>query len=151
MNKKCVIVDVDGTIANLDHRLHFYMENKNKNWEKFIEAAKDDAPYGDILFLVQAIEYFGASILIVTARSEKERDMTVKWLHDVAGLENMYKKLYMREAGDYRDDAIVKREILDQIILDGYDPILALEDRDHVVQMWRDAGITCLQVKNGDY
>ena len=38
-----------------------------------------------------------------------------------------------------------------KILEDGFDPVLVFEDRDRVVQMWRDAGLKCLQVKPGEY
>ena len=85
---------------------------------------------------------------IVSCRLEKYRSATEEWLnkHDLP-----YEKLYMRRKGDRRDDTIVKFELLEQIQADGYDPVLVFEDRDRVVQMWRDAGLKCLQVKPGEY
>ena len=60
-------------------------------------------------------------------------------------------KLYMRKEGDFRPDAKVKEELLNQIRSDGYEPILAFEDRQRVVDMWRRNGIQCCQVAPGDY
>lgn len=51
----------------------------------------------------------------------------------------------MRAAGDYRQDAIVKAEILEQILADGYEPFLVVDDRPQVVDMWRSYGIVTLQ------
>jgi hypothetical protein len=59
--------------------------------------------------------------------------------------------LYMRPARDSRDDGIVKSELLDRIIADGYEPWLAIDDRDRVVEMWRARGLTCLQCAPGDF
>jgi hypothetical protein len=57
----------------------------------------------------------------------------------------------MRKKGDYRDDSIVKKELLDQIRKDGYNPLLAFDDRDRVVKAWRECGIRCLQVAEGNF
>ena len=57
----------------------------------------------------------------------------------------------MRKAGDYRPDAKVKEELLTQVKADGYEPILAFEDRERVVDMWRRNGIQCCQVAPGDF
>src|SRR3546814_10049061 len=51
----------------------------------------------------------------------------------------------MRKDADTRPDHVVKEEILQQIIDDGYQPILAVDDRPSVVAMWRSKGITTLQ------
>lgn len=51
----------------------------------------------------------------------------------------------MRSANDARSDDIVKHEIAQQIAKDWY--IYAVfDDRNRVVDMWRKAGIRCLQV-----
>ena len=56
--------------------------------------------------------------------------------------------LYMRKDGDTRPDYVIKPELVKDFIDDIY---MVFEDRDQVVKMWRDLGITCLQVANGDY
>ena len=101
--------------------------------------------------MVKTLKEAGNTILIVTARSDEYRDVTERWLNEKAGLEGVFEKVYMREEGDYRDDNIVKREILSNIRLDGYDPYMALDDRGMVVDMWREEGIRCLQVRDGGY
>jgi hypothetical protein len=59
--------------------------------------------------------------------------------------------LYMPAAKNYREDDIVKSELLDQIISDSYELWLAIDDRDRVVAMWRARGLTCLQCASGDF
>jgi hypothetical protein len=58
---------------------------------------------------------------------------------------------YMRSDKDYRADYIVKREMLDKIRADGYDPVLVFDDRTSVVNMWREAGLRAVQVAPGDF
>ena len=57
----------------------------------------------------------------------------------------------MRKEGDHRPDHIIKLELLAQIRSDGFEPIMAFDDRNSVVKMWRDAGIPCAQVAEGDF
>jgi hypothetical protein len=59
--------------------------------------------------------------------------------------------LLMRRDGDRRQDAVVKREALQDIRGRGYHPTIAIEDRDQVVKMWREEGLTCLQCAEGNY
>lgn len=144
---KVIIVDIDGTIADATHRLH-YIKTKPKDWKAFFRESINDPIYEDVHWLVNTLIDSGNKILFVTARPENEREQTVKWLHETAGMENKYEKLYMRYPGDYRDDWVVKRDILSDIRNDGYDPFLALDDRDGVVSMWRSEGLFCFQVRN---
>ena len=57
----------------------------------------------------------------------------------------------MRKTKDYRDDGVVKLELLEQIRKNGFNPVIAFEDRDRVVKVWRDAGLICAQVAPGDF
>jgi hypothetical protein len=57
----------------------------------------------------------------------------------------------MRAEKDYRADDIIKGELLDRIISDGWRPWLVVDDRDRVVKMWRDRGLLCLQCAPGDF
>ena len=145
-----VIVDVDGTLSNCEHRQHF-VRSKPRNWVAFNKTIFDDAVHHDIVWLVKVLHSVGCKIIICTARTSDLREVTQKWLNEKAGLKGIYDKIYMREEKDYRDDSIVKRELLDQIRADGYDPLMVLDDRDRVVKIWREAGLRCLQVADGNF
>ena len=144
---KVIICDIDGTISDATHRLHL-IKSKPKNWKHFFAQSIHDSIYEDVHWLVNLFVETGNKVLFVTARPENEREKTIEWLHNIADMKGKYEKLYMRYPGDYRDDNIVKKDILQEIYNDGYDPFLALDDRDHVVNMWRQEGLFCFQVRN---
>jgi hypothetical protein len=50
-----------------------------------------------------------------------------------------------------RPDDVVKAELLGKIITDGFDPTVAFDDRNQVVNKWRELGIHCYQVRTGDF
>lgn len=160
---RTVIFDIDGTLADIAHRRHF-VQSKPKNWPAFNRAMKNDIPNSDIIDLLTLMFEGGWTILVASGRSEDEREVTEKWLNEAGifciadkhGLSEsepppMYQKLYMRASGDYRSDDIVKSEILDQMRADGFDPTIAVDDRDQVVKMWREKGLRCLQVAPGNF
>jgi hypothetical protein len=45
----------------------------------------------------------------------------------------------------------VKQELLNAARADGHDPDVVFDDRDGVVQMWRDNGIPVVQVAKGNF
>ncbi len=58
----------------------------------------------------------------------------------------------MRKAGDHQDDVMLKGGWLSEIEPPEWDRLTAVfDDRDRVVQMWRDAGVTCFQVAPGEF
>jgi hypothetical protein len=146
-----IVFDVDGTLANCEHRQH-WVKNKPRNWAAFNSAMHLDTPHTDIIWMFNTLYEAGATLLIASGRGAEQRGVTEHWLDVVAGLSGKYERLYMRPAGDYRSDVIVKSEILDLIIQDyGRTPDMVFDDRDGVVQMWRDRGIRCLQVAPGAF
>lgn len=141
VNKKgnAIIVDIDGTLA---HRC-------DRNWFEYDKVDQDHldiAVYG----IVEAFQKKGYTILIVSGREGTEvcRQKTLAWLdkHEVP-----YYDLMMRKEGDFRRDSIVKKEIYDTLIKDKFDVEFVLDDRQQVVDMWREIGLKCLQVAEGNF
>lgn len=151
LNPKVYLVDMDGTIADASHRLHT-IQNLPKDWKAFYELSKDDSPIYEVLRVVQGLEAVGHHIFIVTGRSEECREGTVSWLirNDVPWL-----WLYMRKEGDHREDFIVKSELLDKLLKESglqlSDIGGAFEDRQQVVDMYRERGIKVFQVAKGNF
>ena len=148
--KDCVIVDIDGTLADCHHRQH-HVVKRPKNWGKFFDPhlmSKDPLiePVAKLVSLLNS-EY---SIVYATGRPDNLRNVTIDWLEEHE-LWFEPKELYMRKNGDKRTDVIVKQEILLEIKHQGYNPWLCLDDRSSVVAMWRAQGLTCLQVAPGDF
>lgn len=144
---RCYLFDLDGTLADCGHRIH-HLEKEPKDWDAFFAGTEADPPIAHMLEVAKALEKV-APILFVTGRSESSRDATEIWLfrHGFGKGSN----IYMRAAGDRRDDDVVKGELLDAILARGFKPIMAFEDRSRVVAMWRARGIPCAQVAPGDF
>ncbi len=142
-----VIFDLDGTLADITHRLHYIKGEGKKDWDAFHAACMDDAPIHELIAVAKTVsEVF--PIHIVSGRTDTVRLQTSHWLN-ANGVPA--KTLWMRKAGDYRPDYEVKLEILVQMQGEGLNPILAFDDRQQVVDMWRSEGIRCCQVAPGDF
>jgi phosphoglycolate phosphatase-like HAD superfamily hydrolase len=150
--KPCYIFDIDGTIANGDHRLHHITtEGQPKNWDAYFDACGDDEPIEHMADLAQKLYAGGATILYVSGRNERCREATLTWLERHYFPRTPSNRIYMRALTDFRADDIVKIELLAQIRVDGYEPLMAFDDRNRVVKAWREAGIPCAQVAEGDF
>lgn len=148
MGTPCIIVDMDGTLAKIEHRVHF-LEQEPKDWQSFHDNMVFDdlneAVATTVIKLASDNPQSGSEglpIVIVSARHEDYREHTTRWL-DMHGIP--YVAIYMRKNNDFRVDVVVKEEILDQIIHAGYEPILAIDDSPAIVEMWRSYGITSFQ------
>lgn len=145
--KRCYLFDIDGTLADLTHRLH-HIKKQPKDWNAFFDGCHLDKPIVPICDLARRLSSL-MPIVLVSGRSDRVRAATEDWLSTQALL--IHSGLYMRKDGDHRSDHIVKGELLDRIIADGWEPLMAFDDRNQVVGMWRKRGITCAQVADGDF
>lgn len=146
MKRPCYIFDIDGTLADCSHRVDL-VNGPNANWREFFAACVDDKPITHIMNVAHALEGTHDFVVFVSGRSDEVRAETERWLSKYG----FFQALYMRKAGDHRPDHVVKLELLAQLRADGYEPIMAFDDRNRVVQMWRDVGIPCAQVAPGDF
>ena len=141
VNKKgnTIIVDIDGTLA---HRC-------DRQWFDYSKVDQDDLDV-TVDGIVRAYAKMGYTILIVSGRegTEECRSKTLSWLdkHKVP-----YYDLMMRKQGDFRRDSIVKEEIYNNYIKDKFDVEFVLDDRQAVVDKWREMGLKCLQVAEGNF
>ncbi len=152
-----VICDIDGTLMNVEKRVEYAKKHKKDtdrvmDWDIFLDPMvmlEFDTPNRDVVGVIKALSSVNQdNIIITSARNERHRDVTMKQL-ELAGVE--YDAMYLRNDGDFRPDDIVKAELLDWIITDGYMPTVAFDDRNQVVKKWRELGIHCYQVREGDF
>jgi hypothetical protein len=108
----------------------------------FFDACDDDKVIGasrmtmNALYLLEDYEF-----IILTGRSESVRKKTVQWLWDN---HIQYDDLVMGPEKDYQPDYVFKKKWAEGV---GFENIvIVFEDRQPVVDMWRENGVFCLQV-----
>jgi len=142
-----VIFDMDGTLANCDHR-RYLVEGKKKYFDQFYDAMGDDTPNEHICGLCNMYFMNNWHVIICTGRPENYRDITEKWLKDYGVF---YNELIMRPIErKYDPDYQVKQDMLNDI-RKHRDVHVAIDDRKQVVDMWRRNNIVCMQVAEGDF
>ena len=148
--KSAIIVDIDGTVANIEHRMK-YWEKKPRDYVKFYENIEDDKPIEEIIWLARSIciaHLPEVDIIYLTGRHEGVRKRTEIWLRK-HGLPKG--PLYMRGDTDFSPDTEWKKTCYYGRIAPHYDVKFVLEDRQSVVAMWRSIGLRCIQVAEGNY
>jgi phosphoglycolate phosphatase-like HAD superfamily hydrolase len=143
----CYIFDIDGTLADLTHRLPFIQQTP-KDWDGFFAACPGDRPISHVIQLAKDLAAANALICYLSGRSDQVRDETIAWLADHGCPSG---KLFMRKAGDHRPDHQMKTELLEALRAEGFEPIMVFDDRASVVKMWREIGVPCAQVAEGDF
>ena len=131
---KAIIVDIDGTLAIKTNRSPF-------DWSKVGQDACNQVVKG----LVNA---YPNTVIIFSGRDSVCRKETIQWLAE-NGIK--YHSLFMRDEGNNEKDAIIKRRLFEDNVRGKYYIEYVLDDRNQVVEMWRNIGLTCLQVADGDF
>ena len=143
-----ICFDIDGTLANIEHRLD-YVRCKPKNWAAFDAGIPNDKVNEPVAEVLRQMAKTRNTIILASGRNERSRQATVDWLRN-KGL-NLYQKLYMRKADDFRADDIIKDEIIDEIVADyGKLPDMWFDDRPRVVRAVRKRGIFVFDVYQGE-
>lgn len=149
------IFDLDGTLSLATHRLPLIdPSNGPKQWRAFYEACDKDEPNFPVIRLLGQLRTIGAAIWIFTGRSDIVREKTEQWLftHTSLSLGELEVGLRMRKDGDFEpDDELKERWLKSLSEQDRQRLVMAFEDRDRVVGMWRRNGVTCLQVAAGQF
>jgi hypothetical protein len=139
-----IICDLDGTLANIDHRLHFL---EDKDWPGFFAAVKDDTPNTWCAELLRGMLGIGHKIIFVSGRNETARADTGEWLGKLGfGASD----LYMRPKDSRIEDYVFKARVYREHLLHE-DILFVLEDRKQVVDMWRKEGLVVLHCEDGEF
>ena len=131
-----IIVDMDGTLALMGDRSPYD-----------VQKCDQDLPNPPVLDTIKRWQA-DTPIIVVSGRTDDGYEKTAAWLKQ-QGVE--YQALYLRKLGDQRKDAIVKAEIYQEHIVGCYNIRFVLDDRQQVVDMWRNFGLTVFQVAEGEF
>lgn len=151
---KTVIFDLDGTLALIDDRRAISTKDNGKmDWDTFFDPKNIqlDKPNWPVILMAQTLKKAGHMIVIFSGRSKATKDATKDWLK---GLDVPFDVLKMRPTDGglkWMKDDLLKKKWLDDLFPNTDDIICVFDDRDKVVQMWRDNGITCFQVADGNF
>tara|TARA_B110000285_G_scaffold234990_1_gene314092 strand:- start:8012 stop:8470 length:459 start_codon:yes stop_codon:yes gene_type:complete len=151
---KTAIFDLDGTLALIDDRRALSTNvNGKMDWDTFFapENIQLDKPNWPVIHMAKLLKKDGHRIVIFSGRSKATKDATKDWLND---LDIPFDVLKMRPtAGGFKwmKDDVLKKKWLDDLFPNTDDITCVFDDRDKVVQMWRDNGISCFQVAPGNF
>ena len=149
MDKKIVIFDLDGTLALIDKRRDVSTKDNGKmDWSKFFDPDMIDLddPNTPVIQMTKLLS-MDYRIWILSGRSDVTQQATIDWL---AKYDVHYDHLVMRPQNHlYMPDNQLKQIWLDSI---GKDNVaMGFDDRQQVVDMWRQNGLTTFQVADGDF
>ena len=151
---KNVIFDLDGTLALIDDRRALASKDNGKmDWDIFFDPKNIDLdlPNHGVIAMAQTLKAAGHRIIILSGRSKGTKDATKAWLNKFDVPFDILKMRPTSKDFMFMPDDKLKKMWLDTLFTDTSDIICVFDDRQKVVDMWRDNGLTCMQVAPGDF
>jgi predicted kinase len=130
-SRKCIIVDLDGTVADINHRNPY-------DTSKLLL----DTPRKLVLQAVKEISFENdAKIFFFSGRegTDQVKQDTARWFsqHATALFLNHGTTFHFRTPGDKRRDSIIKNELFEQYVSGEYEVIAVFDDRPQVLnELW---------------
>lgn len=129
------VIDIDGVLADVRHRLHF-LESRPKDWDGFFAAMTDDPvlPEGRAVVDRLAADH---ELIYLTGRPQSTRTETETWLdrHEFPRA-----RLIMRPARDRRPARQAKPALLRELTADGRRVAVIVDDDPLVCDALEQAG-----------
>lgn len=143
---KAIICDLDGTLALIGDRSPYDAS----------QCDTKDKPNTPVIECVKAMFLAGYKIIYMSGRDEKYREQSKRFIEK--HLQYFFDtqkcipyELFMRPLNDKRKDSIVKRELFETHVAGKYNVQFVLDDRNQVVEVWRQIGLACFQVAEGNF
>ncbi len=133
-----VVVDIDGVVADVRHRLR-HVAHRPKDWRSFFAAAAEDPLLEEGAEVVRRLAE-GYDVVYLSGRPEGLRSVTERWLatHDLP-----QGPLRLRPARDFRPSRELKVEVLRELAHDRTVGLL-VDDDPGVLEAARAAGFDVL-------
>ena len=132
-----LILDIDGTIANIDHRAGL-VEQDEPDWDAFFdpELVSKDKPIPEAQKAFSSIDQFD-ELVFLTGRPESLSETTQDWLQEHFDLSPNEYELFMRPDDDDRPSVEVKEEIILELVeeIDKSDILFVDDEEDNLVMM----------------
>lgn len=134
----CIICDLDGTLAHMGSRNPYDAST----------CEQDKVDFTIVSVLNHFKDTFGDKIFIFSGREDKYSAESLRWLER---FEIPCHALVMRETGNSEKDVIIKQRMFEKYIRGKYNVRVVFDDRQQVVDGWRDLGLTVWQVAEGQF
>ena len=152
--KKIVIFDLDGTLALIDTRRALSLKMNGKlDWDKFFDPnnISMDKPNVPVIKVAQMFKQNGFRIIILSGRLKTTKDATRKWLNDNDVPFDILKMRPDNNQFKFMPDDDLKQNWLDSLFSNKDDIFAVFDDRQKVVDMWRNNGLNVFQVADGNF
>jgi len=139
---KIVLCDIDGTVANNDHRQHLLKEYKD--WDLFFSKLDQDEPIEKIIKIVNEYAEQGFLIYFLTGRPQRYELKTRQWLEEFFKFQI---NLIMRKDDDSRNKLLIKKELFEENF-QAKDILVCIENDPKLCKLWESLELAVVNVND---
>jgi phosphoglycolate phosphatase-like HAD superfamily hydrolase len=136
---RTAVIDIDGVVADVSHRLH-HLRSRPPRWEAFFTEAAADPPLSVGVDLVRGFSASGLVVTYLTGRPERIRAITEFWLRQY---DLPTGRLLMRPDADRRPAARLKVDLLRSLARQLTIHVV-VDDDERVIEALRGVGVPVL-------
>lgn len=143
-----IVFDMDGTLVDVAPLAQKYLnprEGSKKDFHAFHLDSEFAPAHQHVVQAAQQAYRQGTAVLVVTARMTDYVGLSARWL---AKQPVWMDRMYMRASKDFRKDHVIKREINERILADGFRVVHAWDDNPDIIALWNELGIPTTRVPN---
>lgn len=133
INHQIAIFDLDGTVSDDRHRAHHVEDSDPPDWDSYYAGIVDDAPVPGAVALYNILVNAGIAVHVLTGRKEMYREPTTSWLQ-VHKFRIHPTRIHMRADDDRRRNPVFKRQVIEELLAEGYDIQLVIDDHPGVAE-----------------
>lgn len=150
---KHFICDLDGTLVDHSQRLHLAPKRfgSDEEWDEFNKRSLDDIYIEGAVTTFSSLAANAGRTFLLTARSEKHREITMKKVKLHSKINRVFSQLIMRPHNTYiHDTALWKLHMLKALGVSQKSSVI-MDDSDSVVRLLRDEGYFVLQPQSNSF
>lgn len=141
-----VILDIDGTVADAAHRIHF-VKQQPKDWDSFLapDRVLKDTPIAEAQRVVKRMVELRYHIVFLTGRNESLRDVTSRWLLEHFEFDSNDFNLLMRPVSNMLSASEYKAQAMQQLLAEykatGANDFIFIEDTESIFEVFGAEGL----------
>ncbi len=116
--KRLIIYDLDGTIANDEHRKHLIADRKTAEYLKYYALIKNDTPNWPVIEQMVKDHQGGANIVVITGREDTYAIPTLRQLY-MFQIAEYINYMIMRPTNNYLPEAEFKEAAISMMVQEG--------------------------------
>jgi len=148
--RKAVIIDIDGSLADVSSGLHFIVgkPKHERDHDAFIAMSDSYPANQQALDWIRPYAEAGYALIVLTGREERYRAASEAWVRQA--MPWPWEVFKMSPNHDPRPGEETKRELYQELVDEGYEIVGAIEDRPRIIALWEELGIPDIEWVQGD-